>query len=264
MRVMASGSTPAMLGAVLLGSVARAPAAERHRYEVFMNEPWPAGCRTACHSGPCKHWVDGIPDWTKWGILANPNSTDDGPVVVTQFGKDGVGGKVPRFQGQTAGNWNASNATAVFGGLPQLMDMKAHLAQLEVDIVAILPDADSSGVATLDWEAWKPNFRDNGWEEYWIYINRSIALVQQQHPGWPPEMQVAQAETDFNHASQTLWNSTIKLCRKLRPKTTWGWYNFPGEANGSPANPGPDDRMMWIYENVDALFPSTNSEIRQP
>ena len=97
---------------------------------------------------------------------------------------------------------------------------------------------------------------DNSFNEYWIYINRSIALVQQQHPSWSADKQVAQAEVDFNLASQRLWNSTIALCKTLRPKTIWGWYNFPGEANSSPSSPGKDDSMMWLYENVDALFPS--------
>jgi hypothetical protein len=40
-------------------------------------------------------------------------------------------------------------------------------------------------------------------------------------------LQVAQAEADFNLASQKLWNATIQLCQKLRPKTLWGWYSTP-------------------------------------
>jgi hypothetical protein len=36
----------------------------------------------------------------------------------------------------------------------------------------------------------------------------------------------------------------------------WSRYNFPGEADSSPKRPEVDDSMMWIYENVDALFPS--------
>ena len=46
--------------------------------------------------------------------------------------------------------------------------------------------------------------------------------------------------------------------------TLWGWYNFPGEANGSPKHPGVDDSMMWLYENVDALFPSIYLESADP
>ena len=42
------------------------------------------------------------------------------------------------------------------------------------------------------------------------------------------------------------------LARKLRPHGRWGWYNFPGEAGSAPS----DDRMLWLYENVNALFPS--------
>jgi hypothetical protein len=42
------------------------------------------------------------------------------------------------------------------------------------------------------------------------------------------------------------------LARKLRPGGRWGWYNFPGEAGSAPD----DDSMLWLYESVNALFPS--------
>jgi hypothetical protein len=90
-------------------------------------------------------------------------------------------------------DWNCtepSNCTAVYGGLPQLANLTAHLEQLKTDIEAILPDPDWKGVANIDWEAWKPTWKQNEYNEYWIYINRSIALVQQQHPDWPAAKQV--------------------------------------------------------------------------
>lgn len=107
-------------------------------------------------------------------------------------------------------------------------------------------------VAARSWEAWKPAWKQNKYNEYWIYINRSIALVQQQHPDWATDKQVTQAESDFLSASQKFWTESIKLARKLRPGGKWGWYNFPGEAGGT----APDDGMMWLYDAVDALFPS--------
>ena len=252
-----SGPTAAAVSTVGSPSPATTSTAttKRGRYEVFMNEPWPQGCPQNL-----KRPQVGLPEWKSFNILANPGSVFNGPVISTIY----KCGTFPHFTGMTAADWNASNATAVYGGLPQLMDLEKHLAQVQTDVEALLPDKDSSGVANIDWEAWKPNFKDNAWHEYWIYINRSVALVQQQHPDLPLEKQVSQAETDFNHASQELWNSTIKLCRKLRPKTLWGWYNFPGEANSSPKRPDIDDSMMWLYENVDALFPSIYLETADP
>ena len=195
--------------------MAAAEGTKRGRYEVFMNEPWPTGCAVNL-----KRPQVGLPDWKSFGILANPGNAFSGPVIATVYRC----GNFPTFKGMSPGNWNASNATAGYGGLPQLMDLDKHLAQVQKDITALIPDPESAGVANIDWEAWKPNFRNNNYNEYWIYINRSIALVQQQHPSWPTEKQVAQAEADFNLASQTLWNSTIQLCRELRPHTLWGWY----------------------------------------
>eukprot|EP01043_Picozoa_sp_COSAG02_P057687 COSAG02_NODE_7047_length_3212_cov_1.654674_1_plen_131_part_00 len=104
-------------------------------------------------------------------------------------------------------DWNCtspSNCTANFGGLPQLTNLTAHLEQLVTDIEAVLPDPNWTGVANIDWEAWKPEWEQNAYNEYWIYINRSIALVQQQHPDWPLDQQVTQAKTDFNNAGNAM------------------------------------------------------------
>eukprot|EP01048_Picozoa_sp_COSAG05_P029684 COSAG05_NODE_9898_length_595_cov_0.685484_1_plen_157_part_01 len=134
--------------------VATAAPKARGRYEVFMNEPWPTGC-----PGYLKRPQVGLPDWTSFGILANPGNAFSGPVVATIY----KCGTFPHFTGMAPGNWNASNATAVYGGLPQLMDLEQHLAQVKTDITALIPDPDSAGVANIDWEAWKPNFKDNSW-----------------------------------------------------------------------------------------------------
>ena len=66
-------------------------------------------------------------------------------------------GNFPTFSGMAPGNWNATNATAHFGGLPQTMDLEKHLAQVQLDVEGLLPDPQSEGVASIDWEAWKPN-----------------------------------------------------------------------------------------------------------
>jgi hypothetical protein len=91
----------------------------------------------------------GLPDFDHWKIAANPGDAFLGPVVATIY----KAGTFPHFTGMRPSDWNCtspSNCTAVYGGLPQLANLTAHLEQLEVDIKTILPDSDWSGVASIE------------------------------------------------------------------------------------------------------------------
>ena len=80
----------------------------------------------------------------------------------------------------------------------------------------------------------------------WIYINRSEALVQAAHPGWPAARVVSQAEADFNAAARAFWTESIRLCKKLRPHGLWGWYNYPVDSWSSHfpwSLPSPSHRL---------------------
>ena len=85
-------------------------------------------------------------------MRTNPDVAFLGPVIATIY----RAGNFPTFVGQQAPDWNctANNCTAKWGGLPQLANLTAHLEQLAIDIEAILPEKDWSGVANIDWEAW--------------------------------------------------------------------------------------------------------------
>ena len=49
------------------------------------------------------------------------------------------------------GDWNCSKATAINGGIPQLANMSAHLAQLRLDIESDFPDPMWDGIAVIDY-----------------------------------------------------------------------------------------------------------------
>eukprot|EP01050_Picozoa_sp_SAG11_P005788 SAG11_NODE_421_length_9620_cov_10.014809_3_plen_256_part_00 len=89
-----------------------------------------------------------------------------------------------------------------------------------------------------------------------MYINRSIALVQKHHPTWSASQLEVAARHDFNAAAQVFWTESMKLARKLRPHGRWGWYNFPGEWTIGPGPAQDDDHMMWLFQSVNAFFPS--------
>jgi hypothetical protein len=168
----------------------------------------------------------GLPDWKSFGILANPGNAFSGPVIATIY----KCGTFPTFRDMSPGNWNASNATAVYGGLPQLMDLGQHLAQVQTDIKALLPDPDSAGVANIDWEAWKPNFVDNRYNEYWIYINRSIALVQKQvrvAGGAPPPPHHHSFVVAIGLTFTCIFTIiSLSICCPRRLSRGWAWEHF--------------------------------------
>ena len=214
------------------------------RFTALWNSPWPSDCKVAPPQ---------LPDFERWRINTNAGNKFNGDAITTFYSA----GHFPVFEGMgpgglcADGDWNCTKATSKFGGLPQLVNMTSHLDQLKLDIEAALPDANWSGVANIDWEAWKPAFLANRYNEYWIYINRSEALVAKTHPDWPADKVAKQAEADFNKASQEYWTASLRLCKKLRPNGVWGWYNYPIDSWNATF-----EDLGWLYDEVTALFPS--------
>ena len=219
--VTSGGSTLIMMGVQsLLFLTASATMASAGlvpgRYVSFLNQPWPASCKV----GP-----DPLPDFAKFRISTNgPNATFLGSVCSTIYSF----GDFPMYLGMgpggacADGDWNCTKAHAVFGGLPQLTNLTKHLAKVQADIEQLFPDPEWDGVANVDWEAWKPIYKANRYNEYWIYINRSLTLAEQQHPTYTRAQIEATAEKDYNAAAQNFWLSSLRLAKKLRPKGTWG------------------------------------------
>ena len=140
-----------------------------------------------------------------------------------------------------------------------------------------------SGGGSQDWEAWNPDWDVNSYAEYQIYQNRSIELVLSQHPGWSVAEATPVAKQQFEAAAKALWLETLALAKALRPHGKWGWYNFAHCMSGCSMLPLPhttadsdaaavaplgsckpaatpeadyNTRMMWLYTEVTALFPS--------
>lgn len=94
-----------------------------------------------------------LPDFKRWRIQTNPGLAFDGPVISTLYGF----GLVPSYSGMgpggacSDGDWNCSNATAINGGIPQLANMSAHLAQLRLDIESAFPNPMWDGIAVIDY-----------------------------------------------------------------------------------------------------------------
>ena len=163
------------------------------------------------------------------------------------------------------------------GGVPQNADLDAHLAELRTTLPSWIPDADWSGNAVLDFEAWTTVWELNDGRGNWHgerYRNASRVLVAAAHPDWNATAVEAEAKRAFEGAATRWFVSTLQACRALRPRARWGFYGLPQAAFGGCVGSGaamrcgfdgPDGaalrqqaevRQLPIWRASDALFPS--------
>lgn len=181
---------------------------------------------------------------------------------ITQNKDDAIsGGTITTFSniGQFP-SFGTTNDTIVNGGIPQQGNLSLHLALVQRDIDSLIPDPDFAGLAVIDFQAWKPLFRQN-FNELHIYQDRSIALVGQKHPDWNATQVKEQAQKDFNDAARSFLEETLKLAVKLRSKGRWGYLGYPycygtsGYYCDDMAVEENDD-IRWLWEASNALYPS--------
>lgn len=112
------------------------------------------------------------------------------------------------------------------GGLPQNGSLDLHLRQLEIDIDRFIPNKTFDGVAVIDFECWRPSFRQN-FGDLKVYKDLTLLEVNKKHPSWSREQIEAQGKIIFESAAINFVNRTILRARKLRPIAKWGFYGFP-------------------------------------
>ncbi|XP_053454535.1 hyaluronidase-1 isoform X1 [Nycticebus coucang] len=200
-----------------------------------------------------KHGVD--VDVSVFDTVVNPGQTFRGPDMTIFYSSQL--GTYPYYT--PAGE-------PVFGGLPQNASLNAHLAHTYQDILAAMPAPDFSGLAVIDWEAWRPRWAFN-WDTKDIYRQRSRALVQAQHPDWPAPWVEAAAQDQFQRAAQAWMAGTLQLGWALRPRGLWGFYGFPDCYNYDFLSPNytgqcppgiqdQNDQLGWLWRHSRALYPS--------
>lgn len=154
----------------------------------------------------------------------------------------------------------------VFGGLPQNASLVTHLAHAFQDIKTAMPEPDFSGLAVIDWEAWRPRWAFN-WDSKDIYQQRSMELVRAEHPDWPETLVEAEAQDQFQEAAQAWMAGTLQLGQVLRPRGLWGYYGFPDCYNYDFLSPNytgqcslsirdQNDQLGWLWNQSYALYPS--------
>jgi hyaluronoglucosaminidase len=108
-----------------------------------------------------------------YGITANVNRTFWGEKFVIFYEPD-----IGLYPWCEAGPNDATNKcqNPINGGVPQKVDMNAHLAKVRLDVARAIPNPDYDSLAVIDFERWRPLF-DLNWTNRNVYRQYSIKLV---------------------------------------------------------------------------------------
>jgi hyaluronoglucosaminidase len=143
------------------------------------------------------------------------------------------------------------NGRAKNGGIPQNVDMSAHLARVRRDINTAIPDVNFTGFAIMDFEAWKPDWASPRiGDEYREASRRRVRL---QNPGLSAAQIEARAAQEWNESARAFLSQTLAEVKRLRPDAVWGFYGYLGDHDDDNLFEGD---MDWLWSEVDALFPS--------
>ncbi|KHN85389.1 Hyaluronidase-1 [Toxocara canis] len=142
--------------------------------------------------------------------------------------------------------------------------MTAHLIKAKEDIERAIPHENFSGLAILDFEYWRPQYKLN-WSSKRIYRNESERIVRERNSTLNASEVKRIAEKEFDEAAYNFMVETIRLAKQLRPGGKWGFYGLPycnynagkgGEYNCSEEFQGYNDGITNILNETTALYPS--------
>uniref|UniRef100_A0ABD2VTL3 Hyaluronidase n=1 Tax=Trichogramma kaykai TaxID=54128 RepID=A0ABD2VTL3_9HYME len=134
------------------------------------------------------------------------------------------------------------------GGVPQEGNLSLHLDYFRHHLAEQLPSTNFSGIGVIDFESWRPIFRQN-WASLQIYRDLSIDLERQRHPFWSPKAVQQEAEARFERAGKLFMQKTLDAARRLRPKAVWGYYAYPYCFNWTPSQQSAQCVPKVIEEN---------------
>lgn len=195
----------------------------------------------------------------KFNIRQNTNDTFRGDVMGILYDPGKFPALLPLEKTSKKDKYRKRN-----GGVPQMGNFDKHKEAFIEDLNENFPERNFDGIGVIDFEHWKPIFRQN-WGNQRIYKEVSIDLVKQIHPLWSRPTAESEAIKKFEKYGRYFMEETLKLAKKLRFRGDWGYYGYPYCYNLTPGHPGMDcdqkamsenDKMSWLFNNQDVLLPS--------
>ncbi|XP_077298516.1 hyaluronidase B-like [Arctopsyche grandis] len=150
------------------------------------------------------------------------------------------------------------------GGVPQEGSLKIHLDMFRSQLEELIPDGGFSGIGVIDFESWRPVFRQN-FGTLMPYKDLSYDIERKRHPFWPTTWIKNEASKRFEDSAVYFMKETLKVAKKVRPSAKWGYYAYPYCFNMNGNNKLPNcpnevvdenNRIQWLWDESDILFPS--------
>ena len=139
---------------------------------------------------------------------------------------------------------HARTGEVINGGVPQRVNISAHLRELVRDIENQIPDPEFDGYVIIDYEEWHPFWEDTARR----YQDMSRDIVRRQHPDWSEARIERKARTSFENAAKLVLKRTLDKCRQIRPNAKWGIWSYPKAKFR-------DNNARWLWSRHDAFFP---------
>lgn len=92
------------------------------------------------------------------------------------------------------------------GGLPQDGDLQEHLKQYEIHVKQHFPDPDYDGLAIIDFESWRPIYRQN-FGKLDVYKKLSFQDEKEKHPEWSKN----EINQEVLHISPLMFSKLFKM-----------------------------------------------------
>lgn len=161
---------------------------------------------------------------------------------------------------------NGSGSGALFrrnGGVPQAGNLNKHLQLFAQVLDQLMPDRDNAGLGIIDFESWRPVYRQN-FGTLQPYKQLSTQLQRNQHPSWSNSKIEAAASVAFEAAAVQFMRDTLQLAEQLRPHAIWGYYGLPFCFNGRGQSieqcatniRRENDGTQWLYDASQVVYPS--------
>ncbi len=149
------------------------------------------------------------------------------------------------------------------GGIPQLANKSAHVAAMERDMAARVPD-NFTGWIVHDWEAWvvpwalSGNGQADSGSRYAAYENASVALARSLNPGASEAELNKIAAAAYTKAGIDLLVLTVQTTKRLRPHIAGvGFYGLPHKQYWptpelNKTQQGWNDQLLPLWKEVTA------------
>nr|CAD7603403.1 unnamed protein product [Timema genevievae] len=216
-----------------------------HEFRVYWNVP----------TFMCHRYNLSFNNMSAWNIVQNSEDLFRGERIVILYDP----GQFPALLKGPNGKIVRRN-----GGVPQEGNLTHHLMKIRQDIDRLVSNRFFDGMGILDFESWRPIFRQN-WGTLLPYRELSRTIERDRHPLQKPSLTEKEAKSRFESASRRFMEQTLELVRQMRPQGKWGYYAYPFCYNYTPKNMAPtcpvqvmkeNNQTNWLFESSEAIYPS--------